>query len=103
MTEQSQKRPSVLPEAVVQMVLAGDERRDSEATTMWTHLTDRERALVREAAVMGYVNGVMAERGNRESIPKDMQILKEVLLACRSMRDQYPNLGWLTAVPKDRS
>jgi hypothetical protein len=56
-----------------------------------------ERRLVREAAVMGYVRGSMSGRTRanlgkpREGdIPRDGEILTDVLGACISMPDVYP-------------
>ncbi|MEU1450592.1 hypothetical protein [Streptomyces mirabilis] len=51
-------------------------------------LTDRERALVEQAAVMGYVRGSMAPRG--EEIPLNKEILAEVVDACFVYPDLYP-------------
>jgi hypothetical protein len=59
-------------------------------------MTQRERALLREAAVLGYVIG--ATHGPyREGIPKDSAIVAEVLEAAEcSFPDLYPLLAALT-------
>lgn len=54
-------------------------------------LTNWERHLVHDAAVMGYVRGTMRPRG--EGIPKDSAIVAEVVDACRAMRHLYPALS----------
>jgi hypothetical protein len=55
---------------------------------------DRERALVREAAVMGYVQGVMAAGGlSRVQIPRDSATVRLVVMACQTVRDGFPLLS----------
>jgi hypothetical protein len=51
-------------------------------------LTDRERALVHDAAVMGYVRGSMHPRG--EEIPLNAPIVADVVNACFAFPDLYP-------------
>lgn len=51
-------------------------------------LTHREHALVEQAAVMGYVRGSMAPKG--EEIPLNKEILAEVVDACFVFPDLYP-------------
>lgn len=55
-------------------------------------LSTRELRLVREAAVMGYVTGVMCGP-YRDGIPNDTRILKEVIDRCMSNPDLYPTLA----------
>ncbi len=52
-------------------------------------LTPREQALVREAAVMGYVRGVCLG----EPIPPDSTIVADVVLGCLTFPDQYPTIA----------
>lgn len=54
-------------------------------------MTGRERALVREAAVMGYVQGQMAAGGNVK-IPPDSAVLTLVVASCLEMSDLYPTM-----------
>lgn len=56
-------------------------------------LDPRERALHREAAVMGYVHGTMA--GDRAPFPKDSQIVAAVITSCVATDDLYPNTAAL--------
>ena len=56
-------------------------------------LTDRELSLVKESAVMGYVQGVMAGKCGDVNIPNDAATLARVVNACISMPDLYPLLG----------
>ena len=53
-------------------------------------LTERERGLVHDAAVMGYVRGSMHPRG--EEIPKDSLIVADMVNACLAHADLYPTL-----------
>lgn len=55
------------------------------------NFTPRELRLIREAAVMGYVQGAMNGR-HRVTIPPDEQITREVMGACLSNRDLYPTI-----------
>ncbi|MFD9630114.1 hypothetical protein [Streptomyces violascens] len=60
-------------------------------------LTDRERGLVHDAAVMGYVRGTMHPRG--EDIPKDSVIVADAVNACLAYADLYPTLTGYVPVP----
>lgn len=60
-------------------------------------LSHRERALVREAAVMGYVHGATFGP-HRDKIPPDSAILAEVVEACIAHSDLYPSIS---GVPRD--
>lgn len=51
--------------------------------------TDRELRLIKEAAVMGYVQGAMSHP-YRETIPHDRDILAQVLDGCLHNADLYP-------------
>jgi hypothetical protein len=50
-------------------------------------LTKREQQLVREAAVMGYVRGTMAQS---KEIPDDSDVLALVIDCCLGFPDLYP-------------
>lgn len=65
------------------------ERRQARVEEMLNNLTERERLLVREAVVMGFVRGVMSHTA---PIPSDSDILADVLAACDVQRDLYPTL-----------
>ncbi len=55
-----------------------------------SHHTER---LIREAAVIGYVNGAWAMGGQPANIPSDLDILAGVLRTARSNADFYPTLS----------
>lgn len=82
-------------EELLEKYLAGRERaRWDEANEMFETLSERERALVRDAAIMGFVQGSMAAGGiSRESFPKDRVILRDTLLGCSEHKDLYPTIG----------
>lgn len=54
-------------------------------------LTDRERALVKDAAVMGYVQGRRHPEG--EPHPRDGHVLVGVIDACLAHPDLYPAIN----------
>lgn len=71
-----------------------EQHRADEIAGVLAGLPDRERALVREAAVMGFVRGAMFAGGGRKTpeIPRDSRIVAEVVGACLSMPETYPTL-----------
>jgi len=77
-----------IPEALARYLLERDAQRAEEVRAFLTALTDRERALIRDAAVMGYVQGRMHPEG--EPHPKDSAVLAEVVAACQAHSDLYP-------------
>ncbi|MFC9891530.1 hypothetical protein [Streptomyces pilosus] len=60
-------------------------------------LTDRERALVQDVAVMGYVRGSMHPRG--EEIPLNADVLADVVHACFAFPDLYPAVATIERCP----
>ena len=54
-------------------------------------LTPYERGLVHDAAVMGYVQGLMRDRS--EGVPKDSQTMALVIDACFAFPDLYPTVN----------
>jgi hypothetical protein len=80
---------------------------DAELAGYLDAMTPRERRLVRDAAVMGYVRGNMAGKCGDFTIPPDVEILHEVVDACLAFPDLYPVTnaaanGWvMPAVDED--
>ena len=92
-----------IPDDLVRYLTARDAERDSHVDRALGALTDRERGLVREAAVMGYVHGRLDERAAID-FPKDRAIVWEVIDACRVHAARYPTISALagkTALPKE--
>lgn len=74
-----------LPESLVRYLAERDARRARDVESILNALTARERRLVQDAAVMGYVRGKMS--GRDAPVPKDGVILGETVDACLAHRD----------------
>lgn len=90
-----------IPAALVEHFAARAATRQREREALLAGMTERERLLVREAAIMGYVRGTMAgeiavrDGLRRTEIPKDSDILHEVLAGCLSFPEIYRTItGW---------
>ena len=68
-----------------------DAERADRARDFLASLTDRERGLIHDAAVMGYVQGLMRDR--EEGCPKDSQTVALVIDACFAFPDLYPTVN----------
>ena len=81
-----------LPAALVTYLVNRDTARANAVRAFLDDLTDRERGLIRDAAVMGYVRGRM--HPTDEPHPKDSHVMQavlaEVIDACLAMSDLYP-------------
>lgn len=77
-----------LPEYLITYLEQRDTARADAVRVFLASLTGRERALVQDASVMGYVRGTMAPKG--EEIPLNAAILAEVVGACFVFPDLYP-------------
>jgi len=86
---------SEIPEAIIRYLAARDAERDRHVNRALDALSERERNLVREAAVMGYVQGVQATHAREIAIPKDEVILWRVVAGCQTFDDLYPTIGAL--------
>jgi hypothetical protein len=64
--------------------------RAQAVATALSRLSVREVRLFREAAVMGYVRGVIAGKVGTDKIPGDLDVLAHVVSCCLSMPDLYP-------------
>lgn len=77
-------------EELYHYLVAQDSRRDREVAGALATLTAREALLVREAAVMGYVQGQMDAKVGFTEIPRDREIVRQVVLGCISMNGSNP-------------
>ena len=82
---------NALPEFLISYLEERDAQRVDAVSTVLASLTDRERALIRDAAVMGYVRGRMHPQD--EPHPKDSAVLVEVVDACLAITDMYPAIN----------
>jgi hypothetical protein len=80
-----------LPAPLIAYLAKRDADRADAITGFLASLTDRERALVRDAAVMGYVRGRM--HPSSEPHPKDSAVLAEVIGCCLAITDMYPAIS----------
>jgi hypothetical protein len=80
-----------LPAAYLAYLAKRDAQRADAITGFLASLTDRERALIRDAAVMGYVRGRM--HPSSEPHPKDSAVLAEVVDSCLAITDMYPAIS----------
>jgi hypothetical protein len=90
---------SEIPAAVITYMQGRQQSRAARLNEMVGALTSRELELIREAAVMGFVQGNMAQRGD---IPGDSDIVTLVLRECDGMPDLYPMVAALPKRPRKR-
>lgn len=69
---------------------ARDRHRNEQVTEALEALTPTQLSLIKEAAVMGYVQGKQAPPG---PIPPDTIILHGVIAACLALPDLYPAIS----------
>ncbi|WP_143589846.1 hypothetical protein [Streptomyces africanus] len=79
---------NTLPEWLVDYVLKRDQQRADEVNAVLAAMSERERRLVREASVMGYVHGRQHPKGADH--PKDSTVVANVIGACLANADLYP-------------
>lgn len=77
-----------LPPALLDYLALREQQRTEAVDTTLAALTERERRLMREAAVMGYVQG--RRHPQDEAHPKDAAVLALVVDACLAHPDLYP-------------
>lgn len=80
-----------LPEPLLAYLAQRDAQRADAVTAFLASLTDRERGLVHDAAVMGYVQGLMRDRS--DGVPKDSRVMALVIDQCLAMPDLYPTVN----------
>jgi hypothetical protein len=80
--------PDGIPDQLVAYLAERDAQRARDVDATLACLTERERRLVREAAVMGYVQG---RRHPKDAAhPKDSAVLRLVIDAAIAVPDLYP-------------
>lgn len=79
-----------LPDFLVDYLVQRDNQRAQAVDDFLDKLTKRERALIMQIAVMGYVQGVRHPEGER--IPSNGPLLAQVIDACFAFPDTYPTV-----------
>ncbi|MEU9333171.1 hypothetical protein AB0D49_08395 [Streptomyces sp. NPDC048290] len=82
---------AALPAPLIAYLAERDRQHADAVTAFLERLTDYERGLVHDAAVMGYVQGLMRDRS--EGCPKDSQVIRLVVDACLAHPDLYPTVN----------
>jgi hypothetical protein len=80
-----------LPEPLLAYLAERDAQRARAVEAFLASLTDRERGLFHDAAVMGYIQGLMRNRS--EGCPKDSRVMALVAAECLSLPDLYPTVS----------
>ncbi|WP_042400079.1 hypothetical protein [Streptacidiphilus carbonis] len=80
-----------LPDALLTLFANRAAERRQQAAERFGTFTERERVLMKEAAVMGYVQGTRHPKG--DDFPKDSWILSTVIEACLSNPDLYRTIS----------
>ncbi|MFE6785147.1 hypothetical protein ACFVFF_23110 [Streptomyces sp. NPDC057680] len=80
-----------IPDFLLQHLVDREAERQNAPAEFYATLTDRERALVRDAAVMGYVQGTLHPRGEKH--PKDSWVTALVVQECLAFPDLYPAIN----------
>lgn len=88
-----------LPDQLVAYLATREQQRADNVNAFLVSLTTRERALITQTAVMGYVQGVRHPDGER--IPKNAPLLAQVIDACFSFPDLYPAISGVARYPAD--
>lgn len=79
-----------LPDFMVNYLAERDAQRANAVNAFLAKLTPRERALFHDAAVMGYVQGLMRDRD--DGVPKDSRVMAVVAEECLALPDLYPTV-----------
>lgn len=80
-----------LPEPLLAYFATREAQRAAAVTAFLDGLSDYERGLFHDAAVMGYVRGSMHPRD--AEIPLNKAIIADVINACFAHRDLYPTVN----------
>jgi len=94
------QRSRALPDFLISYMEKRQAARADRVRTVLAALTGCEQALVHDAAVMGYVQGMRHPEG--EPIGKDRQTIAHVIDACLAFPDLYPAINSLEAATERR-
>lgn len=79
-----------LPEGLERYLAVRQADRERAVDVALARLTPQEQRLVREAAVMGYVQGMRSGAGPDDRPPPDTVVMRLVVDACLALPDLYP-------------
>lgn len=82
-----------IPAELINYLAVRDRERAREIDEALERRTTDELVLMKEAAVMAYVQGMRAGMGRDVPIPKDWALLRMVVGACLAMPDLYPAIA----------
>ena len=92
----------VLPDGLVAYFAARIAAEADRVDAVLGAMTKRERALVREVAVMADVRATM-RAGSQERVPPDSEVIRDTISACLHMDDLYPTVSRLERVAMRRT
>lgn len=82
------------PDNLMEQYLEMRERQRSQAVNdLLGSFTERERGLVRDAAVMGFLLGTMHGPTTPDNHPMDSDVVSRVVSHCQPHRDLYPTIN----------
>jgi hypothetical protein len=88
-----------IPDWLVTYMVKRDEQRADAVADLLGSLTNRERGLVHDMAVMGYVQGLQRPLGDGLKKGDDPKIVSLVIDACLAMPDLYRTVA---AISRDQ-
>jgi hypothetical protein len=80
-----------LPDYLVQYLIKRDQAHADRIAAVWSEFTEREQGLVKDAAVMGWIQGAQCARAG-EGWPGDWVAVPTVIGACLGNPDFYPTI-----------
>lgn len=89
-----------IPDALVAYLRQRDIQRAQDVAALLSTFTERELRLMKEAAVMGYVQGAK-NHPHRDRIPGDQDVFLEAMEACLHFRELYPTITGYQPEPED--
>lgn len=89
-----------IPDALVAYLQQRDLQRAQDVAALLSTFTERELRLMKEAAVMGYVQGVR-HGPYRDHYPGDEAVFLEAMEACLHFRELYPTITGYQPEPED--
>lgn len=80
-----------LPDYLVQYLIKRDQAHADRIGAVWVEFTEREQGLIKDAAVMGWIQGAQCAHAG-EGWPGDWVAVPTVIGACLAHPDLYPTI-----------